>query len=336
VEVKLANAALARLEYRKGYYSEKEFKAFNSSEKEKQLEDALLLGDPLTQLPLALEINYFRLSRDRYLAPVSVKIPGSAVPYRKKGGRETTEFDFIAEVRDEKNARVSMVRDGIRVRLPEAGQGGHRSLLYETAFTLSPGSYRVKLLARENESGLMGTFETRFQIAAQPAAPTAPLISTVVWSGQREALQAAVGSAGKLDGKRARRHPLVSEGQKLIPSVTRVFRQDQPLYIYCEVYDPVRQQGGGPSVAATVSLFRAGRKVAESEPAHANGLLPDRNNVAGLSLQMPLKDVPPGRYEAQLNIIDEAGRKFAFERGSLVIRAADKTATAAIPSTLNR
>ena len=38
---------------------------------------ALLLGDPVTDLPLALEINYFRLVGDHYFVPVAVKIAGS-------------------------------------------------------------------------------------------------------------------------------------------------------------------------------------------------------------------------------------------------------------------
>lgn len=73
-----AHASL-KLDYRQGYYSAKEFKKFSSTDKERQLEEALLLGDPLTELPLALEVDYFRLTPDRYFVPVAVKIPGSEI-----------------------------------------------------------------------------------------------------------------------------------------------------------------------------------------------------------------------------------------------------------------
>jgi hypothetical protein len=39
-----------------------------------------------------------------------------------------------------------------------------------------------------------------------------------------------------------------------------------------------------------------------------------------VQLQVPLKTVPPGNYVCQLNVVDEAGRKFAFQRANLVIQ----------------
>ena len=322
VEVKFSRPiANANIEYRAGYYAEKQFKAFSSSEKEKQLEDALLLGDPLTQLPLALEVNWFRLSRDRYFVPVSVKIPGSAVPFRNKGGRDTTQFDFIGEIRDEKNTRVSAVRDVIDVKLPESGDKSRRSLLYETGFTLGSGTYKLKLLARENQTGQMGTFETRFTIPAEPVASTAPLVSTVVFSSQRESIEATVGAASKKAAKQLRNHPLVVGKQKLVPSVTRVFRRDQPLYIYCEVYEPtVPREGKAPSVAATISFFRGGEKVYETSAIRVTELLKDRNRALAIEARTSLRDLKPGDYTAQVNLIDEPGRRFVLLRSPLVIR----------------
>src|ERR1700681_1660283 len=100
VQIKLVGNAQAKLDYRKGYYASKTFAKFNSSDKERQLEEALTLGDPVSELPLALEVDYFRIAKDRYFVPISVKIPGSAVGLTKKGGKETAQLDFIGQVRD--------------------------------------------------------------------------------------------------------------------------------------------------------------------------------------------------------------------------------------------
>jgi hypothetical protein len=45
-----------------------------------------------------------------------------------------------------------------------ASQFSKRTLAYDTGFTLAPGTYTLKFLARENETGKMGTFETKFTI----------------------------------------------------------------------------------------------------------------------------------------------------------------------------
>ena len=46
IDVRLANKTLsAKLDFRKAYYANKQFKNFNSSDKERQLEEALTLGE---------------------------------------------------------------------------------------------------------------------------------------------------------------------------------------------------------------------------------------------------------------------------------------------------
>ncbi len=78
VQIKLASNTQAKLDYRKGYYAGKTFSKFTSADKERQLEEALTLGDPVSELPLALEVDYFRVAKDRYFIPISVKLPGSS------------------------------------------------------------------------------------------------------------------------------------------------------------------------------------------------------------------------------------------------------------------
>jgi len=85
------------------------------------LEEALLLGDPLTELPLAIEVDYFRLTRSATSFPVSVKIPGSEIPeWRRRARMVSTALDFIGQIRDAKSAIVGSVRDGIQVKLTDA------------------------------------------------------------------------------------------------------------------------------------------------------------------------------------------------------------------------
>jgi VWFA-related protein len=335
VSVKFAHQIDAKLDYRSGYYGEKEFKHFSSEEKDKQLEDALLLGDPVTDLPLALEVDWFRLSPNRFFVPVSVKIPASVIPLKKNGGAETTQFDFVGEVRDNKNARISMVRDAIRIRLPEANAKGldRKSLIYDTGFTLGPGEYRVKLLARENLTGQMGTFEMHFTIPSAPPSPTAPLVSTLVLGNQREPVKEAVGTAGKQTERQLQKHPLVHDNEKLIPNVTRVFRRDQNLYVYLEVYDPAAAQPTGkPAVAATVSFLQGRHMVFQTSAVQETEFLEGRPRTVAVQLQVPLKQLPPGEYIAQVNLVDQPGRKFAFPRARFAILP-DLPVRAASPGT---
>ena len=65
VKITVNSAPDAKLEYRRGYYANKVFSKFTAVDKERQLEDALMLDDPITDLTIAMEIDYFQLESCR-------------------------------------------------------------------------------------------------------------------------------------------------------------------------------------------------------------------------------------------------------------------------------
>jgi VWFA-related protein len=323
IRVQLVNASLAKdykLDYRNGYYASKTFDKFTSADKERQLEEAVTLGDPVSELPLALEVDYFRVAKDRYFVPISVKIPGSVIALAKKGGRQTTQFDFIGQVRDANGRLVGGVRDQIAVKLTDtdAEKLEKRHIQYDTGLALTPGEYHLVFLVREDVTGKMGTFETKFAVPDLNSTKTLRL-SSVILSSQKEAVTAAVGAADN-NKKLLENHPLVQDGQKTVPSITRVFRKDQTLHVYFEVYDPSTDPDQKtPNVIAALELFQGSRKVFTSQPLRVNRLLTARPGTAAFQFQIPLARLAPGEYTAQVDAIDELGKKFAFPRNSLVL-----------------
>lgn len=320
IRVRVKRSGQYALDYRRGYFAPKSFDRFTEADREQQLEAALLLEDPITDLPIALEVHYFRRARDRYLVPVSLKIPGSELRLARASGAETTRLDFIGQVRDSRGNLVGAVRDHIAVRLRDtlARELPQRHLQYDTVFTLPPGQYRLKFVARENVTGKLGTFETRFRIPDLDDEERYLRISSVVWANQRQPLKDAVGVAER-SKRLLSRHPLVMGEQKLVPSITKVFRRDQTLYVYCEVYRPVPSLPADPvPVAANLAFYQEDRKVWESEPVEVR---PGEQAGAVLRLQLeaPLSVLPPGRYVCQLNVIDKGQKKFAFSRTPLVV-----------------
>jgi hypothetical protein len=95
---------------------------------------------------------------------------------------------------------------------------------------LAPGSYHLKFIVRENQSGRMGSFETDVQV---PDLRKVPLrMSSVVLSS----LRAPVTNAPKKKGT----NPLIQDQTQLVPNVTHVFTRDQHLYLQYEIYDAAR------------------------------------------------------------------------------------------------
>ncbi len=114
-----------------------------------------------------------------------------------------------------------------------------RPIEYDTGFTLLPGKYMIKFLARDDETGRIGTYQTTFVIPNLNKEVAHIPISSVVLSSQRVELKDALYNAekNKNRAKEEQVNPLVQNGQKLIPSVTRVFRQGQNMYVYLQAYE---------------------------------------------------------------------------------------------------
>ena len=316
VTIKIASLPeSAKIDYRKGYYAAKVWGKMNSSDKERQLEDALTLDDPFTDLPLALEVDYFETGRDKYFVPITVRISGSSLDLSPKS---STDLDFIGQIRDLHGKLLGGVRDEIKLKLTDenAAQLAQRHVEYDTGVTLPPGDYNLRFLTRENQNGKMGTFEMKFTVPDLSKQSSSVRMSSVVWSNQREPLAASIGTAGA-NKKLLNEHPLVDNGTKLVPDITRVFRKDQKLYVYFEVYDPGTV--ATPSVSAELMMFRGKSKAFESAPVRVTKPKSGRPNTLAFEFQMPLANIPPGRYTCQVSVIDEQARKFGFARAPLVV-----------------
>ena len=103
---------------------------------------------------------------------------------------------------------------------------------------LAPGNYHLKFVARENESGKIGTFEQNLIVpAAQPGKMT---LSSVLLSSQLVPVQKSSEVQTKGQGLRAKlvSSPLEMKGETIVPSVTRLFMQNQTLYVFFQAYYP--------------------------------------------------------------------------------------------------
>src|SRR5206468_12725642 len=121
-DVKLAQSPSvvnAELTFRRGYYGDKEFARFTEADKERQLEEALMLDNPVTEITIAMEVNYFQLNGAEYLVPVAVRIPGSELLLGRSRGAKREMVDFIGEVKDEHGIKIQNVRDKLNIKLSE-------------------------------------------------------------------------------------------------------------------------------------------------------------------------------------------------------------------------
>lgn len=322
----------AKVEARPGYFAPKNFRQFTREDKEEQLEQAMNLDSPFVDLPLAIETAYFREPDRRYYVVLAAKIPSSAVSFLKKSANHQTEFDFAWQATDSAGHTVAALRDTLPVKLnPDTyAQVAGSSFLYEGGFVLPPGKYKLKVVARENQSGKIGTFEE--PLVLPELNDTNLSLSSVVLSNQLR-------DNASLPAEPARRFREVEPvkvlqvgSRSVLPSVTRVFRTNQNLYVYLESYAPKpakKSSGAGAEVAppargtplppsVALVFFRGGSKISEAGP-FAGKLESSKSGNADYFVHIPLAKFPPGRYWVQVNVLDPGADRVAFARIPMAI-----------------
>jgi VWFA-related protein len=329
INISVAGTLNASLDYRRGYYANKEFGKFNGTEKEHQLEDALALGDPITELTIGMELNYFQLNRAEYFVPLTVKIPGHELALAKKFSKEHTVIDFVCEIKDEIGGNtVTNLRDNVDVKLSDAtaAELSKRPIEYTTGFTLLPGRYSIKFLARDDETGRIGTYQTSFVIPNLNKETKRLAISSVVLSNQRVDPKAALYNTmkGKDQAKNNAVNPLVNAQGKLIPSVTRVFRADRDLEILLQAYQgakPADQPASASRspIIAYVTFLHDGKKARETQAVRVEPIADNRLGTTPITMKVSLAGLAAGEYNTQVTVLDPGSNRIATWRGAMAV-----------------
>jgi len=109
----------------------------------------------------------------------------------------------------------------------------------------------------------------------------------------------------------------VQNGQKLIPSVTRVFSKGRNMYVYLQAYEQ-----GAPAIqplVAFVTLYRGQTKMFETRPVEVKNGLDNRVKTMPLQFNIALNTLPPGKYDCQVTLLDPEAQKAQFWQAPIVL-----------------
>lgn len=321
-----------KLEYRHGYWAPADFKHSTKEDREQQLQEELASDLPATDMMVYLDAYYFWTRSGNFIVPVSLIVPGSQIPFVRGGDQDKATLDVIGKVENHAGMQVGTVRDTVKLKLKTSQDAQQKNIQYTTSFALAPGTYQIKFVVRENQTGRVGSFQANITVPEYKKDQLK--LSSVVLSSQR------VPFTRKTD------NPLVFGGSEWIPNVPHVFQQGQHMYLLYEVYDPAHPEGGetvagksreGPHenknrqqksdkspirVLTNLELMDHSVKALETPLVVATKVnLPQQDGV-GFLVDVPLDKLAPGLYTCQVNAIDDAAGTFSFPRLALLVQPA--------------
>jgi GWxTD domain-containing protein len=254
-----------------------------------------------TQTPIAdfnpinfeTQFNYFKQSDDRVIVFLTVQTDNDQLAFKNSGGIETARLNIFGRVITVANRPAGKFEDSVTTTATaeELSSARSRKSAYGRAFTLAPGRYRVDLMVRDLESGAAGVQQVGFVVPEFPSDRLSA--SSVVLAAKLEKNE-----TGPNVG------PFVIGTTKVIPNVTGVFKRNQPVGVYVQIYNAaIDQTTLRPAVDAEYVLLKKGLEL--SKYVEDWRQINDAGQRLTLSRLIDSRSLEPGEYQLQIRIRDQ-------------------------------
>jgi GWxTD domain-containing protein len=238
------------------------------------------------------QINCFRQSDNRVLVALTIQTDNNQLSFTDSGGLQTARMNIFGWVTNVANRRIGKFEESVSTTATaeELSTTRMRKAAYARAFILPPGRYKVDVILRDVQSGAAGVRRVGFEV---PTFPNDRLsASTIVLAAKLEKIEsgAAVGQ-------------FVIGTTKVIPNVSRVFRRNDPIGVYLQVYNAgIDQTTLRPAADAEYVLLRDGKEVSKQIEDWRE--INDAGQRLTLTRLIDSRSLTPGEYELQVRIRD--------------------------------
>ncbi len=155
----------ARLTHRSGYYAPRPFQQLDPLEKNLLASEGIATATPKNDLDLSLLIAPFRAGPQLAYVPVIIEVGGESLLTGQKGERLAVEV--YTYVSDDQGQMRDFFTQQVGVSLkPDRESFRTGGLKYYGHFDLAPGSYRVRVLVRNAETGRTGVTSMPLEVPA--------------------------------------------------------------------------------------------------------------------------------------------------------------------------
>lgn len=238
------------------------------------------------------QFNYFRQSDNRVLAVLTVQTDNDQLSFTNSGGVETARLNIFGRVITLANRPMGKFEDSVTATATaeELSTTRTRKSAYARAFVLTPGRYRVDVIVRDIQSGAAGLKQVGFIVPEFPEDRMSA--SSVVLAAKLENMEsgAAVG-------------PFVIGTTKVIPNLSRVFKRNQPIGVYLQIYNAaIDQTTLRPAADAEYVLLKNGKEISKQTEDWRE--INDAGQRLTLSRLIDSRSLEPGEYQIQIRIRD--------------------------------
>ena len=283
-------------------------------EKAPEIEGNILdrIGGPkVDDNPLNFDVraDYFKLSDGRVLTAFTVQTENKDLVFKDSGGLLTARLNIFGRIVAITERRVGTFEDAVTTTstVAELTEAQERRSAYSKVTILEPGHYRLDVLVRDVASGATGVRHFGFEVPKYEDNKLAT--SSMILATRLESMEGRVTTSQFVIGQ-----------TKVIPSLTGLYHQGEPVGVYLQVYNAgIDQTTLRPSVDVEYALLKEGKELYKQ--------VEDWRGISDSGLRLTLarlldtRPLAPGEYEVSIRIHDRvSGQALAQAAKFTVVR----------------
>jgi hypothetical protein len=314
IEVRLPGRRGLRVRTRKGYFAPDDRKAPSvaalkaeaaasaSARRESDLHRGLSSLFPLRDVPIAMSADFVRLPPQGSQVVVSAVVDLTRVTFQTVGDRQQAVLEVAGVVHDEKGSvAANLQADKVSISLtPERQrQVVEQGYRYRKTAPLRPGLYQVRLAAREESTGRLGSASEWVEVPDLSGGKLA--LSSLFLGAGTPAPDGGDGQAGP-----------PREMQAL-----KRFRTSDTLFYQLFIYNAARDAAGAADAVLQAQLW-AGPRLVASSPAAAAVIGAEDAPVPPTS-RVSREGLAAGSYELRVTVSDRRSGQNQLRRASFLV-----------------
>jgi VWFA-related protein len=308
IQVKIVDHGGTQVRSRTGYCNAKPQDLLAGSSVEKGLE-AIASGTAEGTLHAAMLAPYFYTSNNVARVNVAMEIPTEKLKFEKEKGKFNSSVHVLGLVQKADGAVAARFSDTVKLRLEnkkDVEAFKEKPLHYESQFDVASGQYTLKV-AFSSVGESFGKVETPLVI--DPYDGKQFSISGVAFS--RSTVRLADMDTDLDAAMIEDRKVLVSRGIQIIPSGSSQIRKTDKALLYVEVYAPSLLSPNYPVIGLQLRIVDTKTGEAKEDTGLMNlaTLIRPGNAVIPVGMGLPLDNLTPGKYRAEVQARDSAGHK---------------------------
>ncbi len=238
------------------------------------------------------QLAFFRFGPNRVIAFLTLQTDNTQLSFTDSGGLQTARMNIFASVTSVANRRVGKFEDAVSTTATteELSSTRMKKSAYGRAFTIEPGRHKIDIIVRDTQSGAMGVRRIGFEAPQYPEDRLSA--SDVILAAKLEKLEAVPNTSQFVIGT-----------NKVVPNVARVFRRNDPVGVYLQVYNAaIDQTTLRPAADAEYVLLKGGKEISKQTEEWLQ--INDAGGRITLTRLIDSRSLTPGDYEIQIRIRD--------------------------------